>query len=124
MAVSVTYHSDAPGRGGSGPLFVGGSRPSKVVVGQLTFDSSYPTGGEDISEIFNLFNNPAGTSRLEGLLIEDPTGSAGTGKKVVIDYTAKKALLYTNASPPVEVANASDQTGAANLRFFAWGPRN
>lgn len=121
---TVTYDSDAPGRGGSGPVFAVGSRPTKVVTGSLAFDSSYPTGGEDISGIFDLFNNPAGTSRLSGVLFDQPLSGAQTGKFAKVDYTTKKILLYTNASPAVEVANASDQSAITALRFIAWGARN
>lgn len=123
MAV-VTFNGDAPGRGGSGPMFGVGSRPTKVVTGSFAFDSSYPTGGESVSEIFDLFNSPGGTSRLEGLLFDQPLTGAQTGKFAKVDYTAKKVQLFTNASPAVEVANASDQSAITGLRFIAWGPRN
>ena len=120
---TITYDSDAPGRGGSGPVFAGGSRPTKIVTGQFSFDNSYPTGGEDISDIFAQFNDGNGTARLDGLLMENPMLSAGTGKRVKIDYSAKKALLYDNAVSTAQVAGSSDQSGAANLRFIAWGKR-
>jgi hypothetical protein len=120
---TITYDSDAPGRGGSGPVFAGGSRPTKIVTGTFSFDASYPTGGEDASDIWNQFNDASGTSRLSGLLIEDPLLSAGTGKRCIVDYTNKKLLLYDNAVALAQVSNATDQSGAANLRFIAWGKR-
>lgn len=86
-----------------------------MVTGQFSFDSSYPTGGESISDIADQFGE------FLGIWMEDPVNSTGTGKHIVIDYTAdaEKALLYTEAA--AEVANASDQSNAASLRFFAWG---
>jgi hypothetical protein len=107
------------GHGRSGPpLFSARGRAQKVVTGKLNFDNSYPTGGEDVSDIWELFANDA----LEGLLVEDPLLSAGTGKRTLVDYTNKKVKLLDNAVAIAEVANASDQSGAANLRFIAWGP--
>jgi hypothetical protein len=120
---TITYDQDAPGRGGSGPVFSVGSGRQKVVTGSFSFDASYPTGGEVITEIFDLFNTGGGVSRLTGMVVESPISSAGTGKHSRIDFTAKKWMLYTNAATPAEVANASDQSGAVSLRFIAWGPR-
>jgi hypothetical protein len=120
---TVTYDSDAPGRGGSGPLFSGGSRVMKVVTGSLAFDSSYPTGGEALDEVFALFNDQSGVSRLNGIIFDQPLSGSQTGKFIKVDYTNKKAQLFTNASPAVEVANASDQSAITALRFIAWGPR-
>jgi len=108
----------------AGPAGAAGTRPVlakntggilKIVTGLVSFDSSYPTGGEDITDIFNNF------STLLGISIEDPVFSAGTGKNCRVDYSGKKLLLYDNAAAPAQVANATDQSGAASLRFIAWG---
>lgn len=120
---TLTYDQDSPGQGGSGPLFGTGTRPTKVATGRFSFDNSYPTNGESVTGIFDLFNDANGTSRLDGLFIEQPLSGAQTGKFLRVDYTNKKLLLYTNASPAVEVANASDQSAITNLRWIAWGKR-
>lgn len=121
---TITYDQDAPSKGGSGPLFGSGSRPTKVVTGQFSFDSSYPTGGEDISDIFGFFNSVTGVSRLGGIIFEQPVqAGAQTGKFLRVDYANKKIQLFTNASPYAEVANASDQSLITGLRFIAWGAR-
>lgn len=122
MATIAINGIEAPGRGGSGPLF-GSGRPTKVVTGTMTFDSSYPTGGEDIADIVNLFNNAAGVSRCEAVVFDQPLIGAQTGKFAKANLSTKKVLLYTNASPAVEVANASDQSAIVALPFIAWGPR-
>lgn len=114
---TITYDAEGPGKGAMRPAFWNAPRSIKVVSGRFSFDSSYPTGGEDVSEIFALF---AG-SVAQGFVCESPVFSAGTGKHSRIDYTNKKWMLYTNAADPAEVANASDQSGAASLRFLAWG---
>jgi len=118
---TIVFYSDTPKEVGG--LFGSPSNGLKFAAGTFSFDSSYPTGGEDITTIFDLFNDPSGTSNLMGILIRDPTASAGTGKKCVVSYTTKKLLLYTNASPPVEVSDTSDQSGASSLRWLAWGTR-
>jgi hypothetical protein len=111
----------SPGHGRSGPPVFGSSgRAEKIVTGSITFDSSYPSGGEDISDIFDLFRSTVGVT-----IIVDQSAvmvSAGTGKRTRVDYTNKKLMLYDNAVASAEVANASDQSGAAGLRFIARGP--
>lgn len=117
---TITYDQDTPGRGGSGPVFGTGARPTKVITGRFSFDNSYPTGGETISEVADFFRGAV----IDGMFIEQPIqAGAQTGKFIAVDYTAKKLKLFTNASPFAEVANASDQSLIANLRFIAWGAR-
>lgn len=114
---TVTLDAEGPGKGSVRPLFVHSPRKMKMLTGQFAFDSSYPTGGESISDIFDMF----ATSGLLFLFIEQPLSGAQTGKFVKVDYTNKKLILYTNASPAVEVANASDQSAITGLRFCAIG---
>ena len=110
---AVTFDKTGAGSGGFGPLL--GNGPRKVITGTFAFDSSYPTGGESITDIFNRFRE------CQGILMESPLTSAGTGKHVVIDMTNKKALLYDNAAAPAQVLNATDQSGATGLSWVAWG---
>lgn len=111
MAITIAYSADAPGRGAFGGEIVGqGSRRQKVVTGTLTFDSSYPTGGESISEITDFFRG----SQADSIVFEQLSN-----RIVTFDRTAKKALLYTALS--TEAANASDQSSIV-VRFIAIGP--
>ena len=113
---TVAFDAEGPGKGAFSPVRANMSRGMKIVTGKFSFDTSYPTGGEDLSEIFNMF------AECHGVLMEQPVqAGAQTGKFVKIDHTAKKAMLFTNAAPFAEIANASDQSGIVNLRFFAWG---
>lgn len=110
----------AIGHGKSGPpVFGGPGRGQKLVTGTITFDASYPTGGEDISDIWTLF--PTGAT--VRVFVEQPLTGAQTGKFAKVDYVNKKLQLFTNASPAVEVANASDQSAIVALPFQAVGPR-
>lgn len=121
---TISYDADDPGKGGSGPIFGIGSRPMKFATGTFAFDNSYPTGGEDLAPIWALFNNANGVSRLAGLVMEQPDPlTAQTGKRLRIDHTNRKVLLYDNAVATAQVANGSDQSLIAAVRWFAWGPR-
>src|SRR5262245_8113266 len=136
MAITINIDSDTAldsgtaskrrGKGGSTPLFAAGVRPTKVVFGYFVMDNNYPTGGYDITALFNRFkiSNPAaGTFFLDGILVDQPLTGAQTGKFAKIDYANKKIQLFTNASPAVEVAGASDQSAITRLNFWAWGMR-
>lgn len=118
VPATVTTAKTGHGRSGAPMLGSGAGRLQKVVTGAFSFDSSYPTGGEDISDIFNQF--PGG---LQCLYFDPsvPLTSAGTGKRLQVDYTNKKLLLYDNAVASAQVANASDQSGSAGVRFIAVG---
>jgi hypothetical protein len=112
---TVTLDTEGPGRASKRPLMVHSPRPMKVVTGTLAFDSSYPTGGESLADIFNMFTS------LKLLLIDQPLTGAQTGKFIKVDYTNQKALLYTNASPAAEVADTSNQSAITDVRFVAIG---
>jgi hypothetical protein len=117
-----------PGHGRSGPpLMSTPGKSTKIVTGILAFDASYPTGGEDISRIFNLFADfgqagAQGAGRTK-VIFEQPLSGAQTGKFAKVDYVNRKVQLFTNASPAVEVVNASDQSAITALPFIAVGPR-
>lgn len=120
---SLSIDSDAPGKGGSAPLF-GAGRPQKVITGKITFGTNYPAGGVDISDVFDCFIGVDGTSHLQGMVVEEPiVAGSHTGKHVKVDYTAQTLMALTNAIPYAEVANDSDQTGMGAVHFIAWGPR-
>ncbi|HET9672661.1 MAG TPA: hypothetical protein VFQ40_07410 [Actinomycetota bacterium] len=117
MAV-LTLATDPPGRGGTAPVFTDGPGRKKMVYGSLAFDNSYPTGGEDISEAFNLLRG--GVARVA--IVDQPIqAGAQTGKFAKINKATKKVQLFTNASPFAEVANASDQSLITGLDFVLVG---
>lgn len=115
---TITYDNDAPGKGGQAPIFTDGSALKKIVTGHIAFDSSYPTGGEDLTEAFALLRG--GVAR--AAFVDQPiqTG-AQTGKFAKINRTTKKIQLFTNAAPFAEVANASDQSLITDVAFMLIG---
>jgi hypothetical protein len=119
FTIGTGLTTDRPGRARSGPPLMGTrGKSQKVVTGTFTFDNAYPAGGEDISDIFNLFAGQAP----EGIVFESPLLSAGTGKHAKVDFAAKKIQLLTNAAAPADVG-ATDQSAAGTVRWIAWGPR-
>lgn len=118
VTIPSTVTTATTGHGKTKPVYgLGAAKPLKVVTGSIAFDSSYPTGGEDVSDIFNMFNTVV-------LLLIDPNTvvhGAQTGKFAQVDYTNKKVLLFTNASPTVEVTNASNQSALTAVKFVAIG---
>lgn len=108
----------SPGRAGGAPIFGGNGRTQKVVTGTIAFDASYPTGGEDISDLFALFRS---TSGVKVFLDQPIAAGAQTGKFARVDKTNQKVQLFTNAAPFAEVANTSDQS-ATSIDFLAIGP--
>ena len=108
------------------PIFGAGPGPLKIVTGQISLDSNYPTGGEDIAEIWRHFkvktrnNSRVATDwYLLGICLDESVPNAA-GKGVVIDYS-NKLLKVITAFAGTEAANNSDQSALAAMRFLAWG---
>jgi hypothetical protein len=124
-AAAPGYTTIRPGHGRKNRSISSLMAGAHVVSGSFDFDASYPTGGEDISDLWQLFANPNDTTAanrgLKRIIVEQPLSGAQTGKFVKVDYTNKKLQLFTNASPAVEVVNASDQSAITGLAFIAWG---
>jgi hypothetical protein len=88
----------------------------KIVIGTVTFDSSYPTGGEAISLV------DLGLTRLDTLFVAPnggymPTWNAST--------TAPKIKMFwvdttTDGAPQVEVTATTDLS-TATVSFIAFG---
>lgn len=116
MAV-ITYDAEAPGKGAVRPVLAQSPRVMKVVTGKFDFDSSYPTGGEDIADIAAQF---AGSVAL-GVVFE-PVNAARY--HIAVDYAAKKVKLFiedATTGVEAEAANASDQSAITGVRWMAWG---
>lgn len=78
----------------------------KVVFSKVTFDSSYPTGGESFV--------PADVGLAEfDIVLVSPDSNAAGGHVVQYDYTAKKFKVFVEEAvaaggPLLEIANATD----------------
>lgn len=125
LTIGAGVGIDGPGKGRRVPVMATASRTVGIYVFTFNFDSSYPTGGEDIST--TAFADLSPWAILKGgvlaiLPVQQPGLSSGTGKWVVADITNKKLMVYTNAAaPPAEVANGSDQSGITGLTLVAIG---
>ena len=98
MAVTITYDYPFPirmekgNRGGVG-----------VLTGTITFDDSYPTGGEDIAAIFSKFKS------LTRLITN------GSGIQCKADYTNQKLLAYYGDNDNAAHAEFVEATNTDNL---------
>lgn len=116
---TITYDSAGPGQAAKRPALVQSSAVMIFVTGKVAFDSSYPTGGEDISDVANQFPR-----QLLGVVWE---GSGGY--QFETDYTANaekvKAFYGDNNNaadgPLIEVPNATNLSALTGVRFLAWG---
>lgn len=88
---TITPSGVAPGRGGMSPLFARGGQRLSVLFGTMDFDSSYPTGGESISDIFDQFKLESGNTNV--YIFFSPAGGYVFG----VDYSAKKVLVYNGS---------------------------
>ena len=108
MAVSVAFQrGTGVGGAASSPMYSLSNQAVKTVAGTLTFDSSYPTGGESITDITGQFKE------VFAVFFEDLSN-----RIVTFDKTNNKALVYTALG--TEAANTSDQSSIA-VRFLAIG---
>lgn len=97
------------GRGSLGTmLHFSGPRVSTVRCYTFAFDNSYPTGGEDISGIFNDFTT------VHQIII-----SPRFNKIITVDYSGKKLLLYTSLG--TQAGDGTDQSAVTDVRLTAIG---
>ncbi len=102
----LTQIAETPGRGSKRQLLVGGARPLVRRFYTVAFDSSYPTGGEDISSIFGDFKSVVQITTSDNL---------GTTRSV-IDYSTQKIMLFTGVGVN-EIQTLSLTGGAAADTF-------
>ena len=114
---TVTFDAAGPGKAGKRPLFVKSPRPVHIVTGTFDFDSSYPTGGEDISSIADAFGT------MLGCIFESKGGYTFS-----VDYTAnaEKVLAYYGNYDAadgvlIEVPGSTSLATVTGVRFIAWG---
>lgn len=119
---TVTLDGVGPGRASRRPVVAQAARTLKFVTGTFAFDSSYPTGGEDITEIFDCFKE------LLGIQFSDEGAPITANAKIVnsfpVDYAGKKVLAFgddTTTGVPAEVAATTNLSTLTGVRFVAWG---
>lgn len=86
---------------------------SRSVVADVTFDDSYPTGGESLTAADLGIAGPGNAGSIEYL---EASQKGVASRYVEYDYAAAKLKLFTGLG--TEAANASDQS-AIVVRVFA-----
>lgn len=118
---SNKYSTKVPAQAATkGPVMSAGSaRALRLVPFTFDFDASYPTGGEDISGLWDAF--PRG--QVLGIFVVDTNVLANaTGvKDVRPDYAAKKLIAYTTFGGGTQVTNATNLSGVTGIRMLAIG---
>lgn len=108
---TVTLNAKETGKASSSPLWAFGDRNLTLLTGTFAFDSSYPTGGESITDIYDMFRS------CNGVIFQ---GSDGT-RLFAVDHTNKKVKAFSALG--TEVANATDLSAVTGIRWLAWGIR-
>lgn len=111
---AVNLDAEGPGRGRKSQ--VNGMGVTKLITGTFDFDASYPTGGEDISTIFNEHGN------VKGIVFESKNGYVFD-----VSYTNKTVrarhfdYVAAAAGAAVEVPNGTNLSAVTGVRWMAWG---
>lgn len=83
-------------------------------IGTVTFDSSYPTGGEVITP------QQVGLGTILDMDIENPVSPTPTTRMCTFDHTNLKFMLFTS-SDGNQVANGTDvSTFSAKFEAVGW----
>lgn len=85
----------------------------KVRFCTVTFDSSYPTGGEAIAA------SDFGMTRIIFISV-NAASSASATKSVAWDQANSKLMVYTDGGTPAEASDASDQS-ALTVQLAVFG---
>lgn len=106
---TLTAIQTGVGRGSLGTmLHFSGPEVASIRCYTFDFDNSYPTGGEDISDIFDDFNT-----------VLQIIPSTVSNRVVTVDYSGKKLLLYTALG--TQASGSSDQSSISGVRLTVIG---
>jgi hypothetical protein len=114
MALAIAY--DGTSGGVSKDVTTVGSGV-RFVTGQVDFDNSYPTGGEEM-DISTMLNG----ADLKGVVFENKSGFV-----FEYDYTNSKVKAYyadydaVADGALIQVAATTDLSAVTDVRFLAWG---
>lgn len=119
MAITISHQAGtAPGRSGRRQLWIRGQSRQNVILGEFALDSSYPTGGYDISALFSEFNAESSNTNIVILV------GSRAGYVFDVDFTNKKLLAYRQTAATgalAEVANAVNLSAVTRVPFVAFG---
>ncbi len=99
--------ADGPGKGSRGKVRGAGSRTIDIAVYTLTLDSSYPTGGESLADIFTDFKT------VLGIFPSHNEDTVADVRYYVPDLTNQKLLAFKtiSAGANAEVADTNSLAG-------------
>lgn len=86
-----------------------------VLTGTFDFDASYPTGGENIDELWNMM--PTGV--VSGAIFTNP--NVASVRYVVFDSGNKKLIAYTDGASQTQVGAGTNLSAVTGVRWVAWG---
>ena len=105
---TLTPDAEGPGRAATRPVSAFAGRGLLVKTATFAFDSSYPTGGEDISDLFDGFRE------VKAIHVSGPAS-----RLYEPDLTAKKLKLFTAVG--TEAGNGTDQSAITGVKLMAVG---
>lgn len=115
MAVTITDQAEAPGKAGKSIARIGGATAGLVRVYQVDFDTSYPTGGENISEIWNDF------SSVLGIFVQPADTTVADNRMFIPDLVNKKLIMLTAIT--TQASDTSDQSAVTKVQLLVVGTR-
>lgn len=111
MAVTITKAGSTGG--GSSPVYARFGMPADVTVYTVAFDSSYPTGGEDISSIFTSYKS------VLAIFVQNHDLTIADNRMFIADLVGKKLIVLSAIN--TEQANASDLSALTNVKLLVVG---
>ena len=116
---TLTAKQDGPGKGRTVQVVAGAARTLKMVIYNFAFDSSYPTGGESISAIWDDF------TEVLGIWCSQDEATVADMQLIVPDLTNKKLILVKTlaSGANVEFGSTNDASGLAAVKLLAIGYR-
>jgi hypothetical protein len=112
---TLTTVADAPGRGGFGALLMQGQRTVKCALYRFAFDAEYPSGGEDISAIWDDF------TEVLAIFVAQNDATVADVRLPVVDRTNKKLILVKTLSSGANAEAAEDSSGIADVDLLVFG---
>ena len=110
---TITPATPGPGAGAIRPVMSRGPRMLKQAVYSVDFDSSYPTGGEDISSCWD------GFQEVVGIFVQPHDTTIADNRNFIPDLTNKKLILLTAIN--TEGTAASNQAAVGSVKLLVVG---
>jgi len=113
MAVTITNAAGTLGAGALSPVHGGSHRRYKIGLYTVAFDSSYPTGGELITSVFNDF------TEVLAIFVQNHDLTIADQREYIPDLTNKKLIVLDAFN--VEEGSGTDLSAITNVKLFVVG---